>query len=88
MFDWAYITGNPNSTNRKHCHYLLYKVPATDNGIYPVSVRLQGVIVDCALSGLGTWNGFEFLTSNSSLISAYVSPEILTPLHPQLISWF
>lgn len=57
LFDWAYVAKNHRSTDRKHSHHLLYKVPADVVGIFPVTVRIQGFIARCALSGLGTWNG-------------------------------
>lgn len=55
--EWAYLYKHQHPTDRSRPFYLLYKIPEATNGIYTVSLRLQGFIKRSSLAPLGTWPG-------------------------------
>ena len=44
LCEWGYLAKNENSTDKKHCHYLLYKMPHDMDEVFVVTVHVQGFI--------------------------------------------
>lgn len=56
--DWAYLYKNQNPLDRSRPYHLLYKLPDSTEGIFTVSLRLQGFVKTCSLAPLGAWSGY------------------------------
>jgi hypothetical protein len=74
--EWAYVDRKIQSNDHTRLYYLLYKNPGgVVNTVYPVVVRLQGILGRFELSPLGTWNGCVMLISHKVLIpNQYADP--------------
>jgi hypothetical protein len=58
--EWVYILHNPQSIEGSRSYLLLYKSPgetANPEFVYPVTLRIQGIIKSCNIAPLGSWNG-------------------------------
>ncbi|KAJ7602624.1 hypothetical protein DFH06DRAFT_1351222 [Mycena polygramma] len=60
MRDWAYVRNNPNEADHTRALLLLYKRPhvfpnAPAGVLYPVGVRVQGIIERLNLKTVGSW---------------------------------
>jgi hypothetical protein len=56
--NWAYVRRNVSSTDHTRAYHLLYKMPTNDvKDIFPIVLRVQGILSRFKLSVLGNWNG-------------------------------
>jgi hypothetical protein len=56
--DWAYVSKKKEPADHTRLYQLLYNTPdAATNTIYPVVLRVQGILGRFEVSPLGTWNG-------------------------------
>lgn len=56
LFDWAVVAEKEAVTDRSRSHQLLYAVESRER-LFPVCIRLQGVVSNFSLAPLGTWDG-------------------------------
>jgi hypothetical protein len=55
---WAYIAKKHQTYDHTRIYHLLYKSPIGEiNTVYPVVIRIQGILGRFELAPLGTWNG-------------------------------
>lgn len=58
LFEWAYVVKRQTIYDRSRRYMLLYKYPAGISGVvYPVIVRVQGILGRFDIGTLGSWNG-------------------------------
>lgn len=58
LFDWAYVVKRQEIVDRSRRYLLLYKSPTGISGVvYPVIVRIQGLLGRFDVGTLGSWNG-------------------------------
>lgn len=58
LFEWAYVIKRQMIVDHSRRYLLLYKSPASVDGVvYPVLVRLQGLLGRFDIGTLGSWNG-------------------------------
>jgi len=67
--EWAYVAKRQVTVDYTRLYNVLYKCPDGDpSAIYPVVLRLQGVLGRFELSPLGAWNGSANLTRLYNLL--------------------
>jgi hypothetical protein len=55
---WAYVAKKHQTYDHTRIYHLLYKSPIGEiNTVYPVVIRIQGILGRFELAPLGTWNG-------------------------------